>query len=89
MPITLSATPTSGGTFVGPASSGYLHLTGPVTNLVTGFVSSRSGHVRFSGGGDYTSLGQNAGTVSLGGNNGLSPSATLAMALTTPGGFRV
>jgi autotransporter-associated beta strand protein len=77
--VTLGASPATGGDFFGPTSSGYLNVTGPVTNIVTGLVSSRNGLVRFSGGGDYTSFILNQGTVSLGANNGLCPNTALQL----------
>jgi autotransporter-associated beta strand protein len=78
-PLVFEASPANGGHLVGPTSSGYLNVTGRVTNTTTGVISSRSGRVRFSGGGDYTSLMLNAGILSLGANNGLCPSATLTI----------
>ena len=78
-PLTFGASPAAGGTFAGPGSSGYLHITGKVTNTVTGVISSRDGRVRFSGGGDYTLFILNQGTLSIGANNGLCPNASLTM----------
>jgi autotransporter-associated beta strand protein len=86
-PIEFDVSPANGGDFMGPNSSGYLNVTGPITNAVSGVVSSRSGLVRFSGGGNYTLFNLNAGTVSLGANNGLSPSAALAVAASADGTF--
>ncbi len=79
-PLQFDATPANGGNFFGPLSSGYLNVTGPVTNAVTGEVSSRNGRVRFSGGGDYTIFDLKEGTASLGANNGLSINAALKVA---------
>jgi autotransporter-associated beta strand protein len=79
-PITFNASPVTGGGFFGPTSSGYLNITGPITNTITGIVSSRGGNVRFSGGGSYASFGVNSGLVSLGANNGISPGSSLDMA---------
>ena len=86
-PLTFDASPTAGGNFIGPASSGYLHITGKVTNSITGVISSRAGNVRFSGGGDYTLFTLNQGTVSLGANNGLCPSASLTIAASAAATF--
>ena len=79
-PLTFDVSPASGGNFIGPASSGYLNVTGKVTNTVTGVISSRNGVVRFSGGGDYTLFVLNQGTASIGANNGLCPNTALTMA---------
>ena len=76
-PLDFNASPANGGSFVGPISSGYLHVTGPITNTVTGTIVSRLGNVRFSGGGEYATLTLAQGTASLGANNGLSRSATV------------
>jgi autotransporter-associated beta strand protein len=86
-PLMLNVSATSGGHFVGPTSSGYLHVAGPVTNTVTGVVVARAGNVRFSGGGDYTVFTLAAGTTSLGANNGLSPSAVLTLGVSAAGTF--
>jgi len=79
-PLEFDSSPLNGGNFVGPNSSGYLNITGPITNTVTGVIASRNGLVRFSGGGDYTTFNLNQGTTSLGANNGLCPNAALALA---------
>ncbi len=79
-PLEFDASPANGGDFVGPTTSGYLNVTGPITNNVTGVVSSRNGRVRFSGGGSYTTFNLNQGTASIGANNGLCTNATLTMA---------
>jgi autotransporter-associated beta strand protein len=79
-PLEFDAAAANGGDFVGPTSSGYLNVTGPVTNTVDGVVSSRIGLVRFSGGGEYTTFNLNQGTASLGANNGLSTDAALVVA---------
>lgn len=42
-PLTFGASPANGGNFYGPGSSGYLNVSGRVTNTVTGVVSSRDG----------------------------------------------
>ena len=80
-PIEFDSSPANGGNFFGPISSGYLNVTGPITNTVTGVVSSRNGFVRFSGGGNYTTFTLNQGTASIGVNNGLSTSAALSMSV--------
>ena len=79
-PLEFDVSPASGGNFAGPTSSGYLNVTGPITNNGSGTISSRLGFVRFSGGGSYTTFDLDQGTVSLGANNGLCPAATLAVA---------
>ena len=80
-PLDFEASPASGGDFVGPTSSGYLNITGPVTNLATGTINSRSGFVRFSGGGNYTLFDFGAGTVSLGADDGLCTNATMVVGI--------
>jgi len=86
-PITLNASPANGGDFVGPTSSGYLNVTGPLTNTVTGVVSSRNGFVRYSGGGNYTLFILNQGTASLGANNGICPLASVTMSASAGASF--
>lgn len=86
-PLTFNTTALNGGNFVGPTSSGYLNVTGPVTNTMTGQINSRLGRVRFSGGGDYTTFILNAGTLSIGANNGLCPWASLSMAVSAAATF--
>jgi autotransporter-associated beta strand protein len=76
-PLEFDTSPTSGGDFVGPISSGYLNVTGPITNEVTGLVTVRNGLVRFSGGGNYSTLSIGQGTTSLGADNGVSTNASL------------
>jgi autotransporter-associated beta strand protein len=79
-PLEFDDTAASGGDFIGPISSGYLNVTGTITNTATGAVSSRNGFVRFSGGGEYTTFDLNQGTASIGANNGISPDAALTLA---------
>ncbi len=79
-PLTFEESPESGGNFIGPVTSGYLNVTGPVTNVNSGLISVRNGFVRFSGGGNYTAFDVNQGTTSLGANNGLCTNAALAVA---------
>ena len=79
-PLEFDVTPANGGNFIGPATSGYLNVTGPITNVVTGVVSSRNGRVRFSGGGSYTSFILNQGIASIGANNGICPDAAMTIA---------
>jgi autotransporter-associated beta strand protein len=86
-PLEFDASPASGGDFVGPITSGYLNVTGPVTNTATGVVGSRNGFVRFSGGGNYSTFNINQGTVSLGANNGLSTNATVMVAVSAAASF--
>jgi len=85
-PLEFDNSASSGGNFVGPNTSGYLDVTGPVTNTATGLVTVRSGLVRFAGGGNYTTFNL-TGTGSLGANNGLSTNAELAVGLSGAGTF--
>jgi autotransporter-associated beta strand protein len=86
-PLEFDVSPANGGNFVGPNTSGYLNITGPVTNTATGVISSRNGFVRFSGGGNYTTFDLNQGTVSLGANNGLCSNSTLAVSVSANSTF--
>jgi autotransporter-associated beta strand protein len=86
-PLEFDASPANGGDFVGPTTSGYLNVTGPVTNNTTGTVSSRNGFVRLSGGGSYSLFDLNQGTLSLGANNGISTNAAISMALSAAATF--
>jgi len=85
-PLEFDSSATSGGCFVGPATSGYLNVTGPITNTISGLISTRAGLVRFSGGGNYTMF-YATGTASLGANNGLCTAAMLAVGPSGPGVF--
>lgn len=85
-PVTFNASPSSGGGFYGPSSSGYLNLTGPLTNSVTGVVNARGGNIRFSGGGDYATFTMHVGVVSLGANNGICPNAAMTLAVASTEG---
>ena len=85
-PLELDASPANGGDFVGPTTSGYLNVSGPITNNATGVVSVRTGSVRFSGGGNYTTFDL-TGTISLGANNGLSTDATVMVGVSAVGTF--
>jgi autotransporter-associated beta strand protein len=79
-PLEFDVTAANGGNFLGPITSGYLNVTGPISNTPPGvIVSSRNGFVRFSGHGDYTAFTLNQGTTSIGANNGLSTSAVLSV----------
>ncbi len=86
-PLEFDATPANGGDFYGPTTSGYLNVTGPVTNTATGVVTSRNGFVRFSGGGSYTAFTLNQGTASIGANNGLCTNAAVAMSVSAASVF--
>jgi autotransporter-associated beta strand protein len=83
-PLEFDSTASTGGNFVGPITSGYLNVTGPITNTVTGGVSVRNGFVRLAGGGNYTTLNINQGTTSLGASNGISTNATVVMSASDP-----
>ena len=78
-PLTFNVSPANGGDFWGPLSSGYLNVTGPITNTATGVVSSRNGLVKFSGGGNYSQFILNQGTASLGADNGVCPATAIAI----------
>jgi autotransporter-associated beta strand protein len=86
-PLEFDSSPVNGNDFVGPISSGYLNVTGPITNTATGVVGSRNGFVRFSGGGNYTAFDVNQGTISLGANNGLCTNAALTLAASAAATF--
>ena len=88
-PLTFDVSPANGGDFYGPTTSGRLNVTGRITNNITGVVSSRNGFVRFSGGGEYTQFILNAGTASLGANNGLCPNTALQMSASGGSAFDV
>lgn len=83
-PIFLGALAANGGHFVGPASSGYLNVTGPVTMPGAGngyILLVRLGHVRFSGvGSGYDGLEVRADRTSLGANNAIAATAVLDLA---------
>jgi autotransporter-associated beta strand protein len=83
-PLEFDATSSSGGNFVGPTTSGYLDVTGPITNDATGEIVVRSGLMRFSGGGSYT-LFDLSGTTSLGADNGLSTNAIVNVGVAVDG----
>lgn len=74
--INILSTPASGGHFAA-ASTGTLAIYDSITSAVT--VSWRTGNGIFGGGGTYSGLSLQAGTISLGANNGISTSATLSM----------
>lgn len=76
-PITINGTPTNGGHF-GSSSAGSLAVSGVITSAAP--VVFRRGTGIFSGGGTgYTTLQIRAGTVRLGGTNGLATTATVAI----------
>jgi fibronectin-binding autotransporter adhesin len=76
-PITISASPTSGGHFAS-ALDGSLTVNGTITSTVP--VVFRRGTGIFSGGGTgYDTFRGRAGTVKLGANNGLATTATVAL----------
>ncbi len=75
--ITIQALAGAGGHF-GSTGGGTLTVASAV-NSASSTVVFRAGTGIFSGGGSYSSLALNEGTVRLGANNGLSSSATLIM----------
>lgn len=80
-PIDFNADALSGGHFVGPTSSGFLHVTAPVNLGAFGTaLNVRLGNLRFSGGGSYPELQVRANTTSLGANNGVAVAAVLDLA---------
>lgn len=83
-PVHFEALASNGGHFVGPTSSGYLNLAGPVTMPGAGsgyILAIRFGDVRFSGGGSgYDGIEVRANRTSLGANNGIATSATMDLA---------
>ena len=80
-PVTFNADAISGGSLVGPTTSGYLHFTGPVNLGGSALaLSIRLGNVRFSGGGTYPEIQVRANTTSLGANNGISSTAVMDLA---------
>lgn len=77
-PVTFNADALTGGHMVGPAASGHLEFTGPVTLAGVGtFLNVRLGNVRFAGGGSYPEIQVRANTTSLGANNGIATSAVM------------
>jgi len=75
-PITFAATAANGGNFVGPVSSGFLNIVGPIS--APGLMASvRFGNARFSGGGNYSELQIRANTTSLGADNGICTNAVV------------
>ncbi len=76
-PLVFSTTPASGGTFAGPTSSGYLNLSGFVSNAPATAVTVRFGNVRFTGGGNYPELQIRANTTSIGVDNGIATNAVV------------
>ena len=72
-----------GGGHFGSATGGTLTIADPIFSTTN--VSSRIGTVIFKGGGSYSNFLQNAGTVRLGANNGLSTSASVELAVSAAG----
>jgi autotransporter-associated beta strand protein len=83
-PITLNVPAANGGHFVGPTSSGYLNVAGPVAmpSVGNGFILLvRLGNVRFSGAtSGYDTLEVRAGTTSIGAHNAIATTAALDLA---------
>jgi autotransporter-associated beta strand protein len=79
-PITLSLAAANGGDFVGPTSSGYLNVSGPVSSPDGTIMSIRLGNLRFSGGGSYTEIQVGANTTSIGANNGVATNVVMDIA---------
>jgi len=79
-PLVFGTTPASGGTFIGPTSSGYLNIVSVISNAPSTAVTVRSGNARFSGGGNYSEFQVRANTTSLGANNGIATNAVMDLA---------
>jgi autotransporter-associated beta strand protein len=75
-PINITGTPAAGGTFGGAnGGAGTINVTGAITS--SALINVRSGTLVLSGGGNYTDLASNGGSIRLGANNGTSTSATV------------
>lgn len=72
-PVSISATPLSGGHFA--STGGSLAVQGAITSSVP--VSIRDGNITLSGGGTYSELAIAAGTTTVGAANGISTSAVV------------
>ncbi len=81
-PLVINANSANGGHFVGPATSGYLNVSGSVTFGGAGTILLiRSGNVRFSGvGSGYAEIQIRANTTSLGLDNGVATNAVMDIA---------
>jgi autotransporter-associated beta strand protein len=78
--VTINNSPAGGGHFAG-VSTGALSQVGSITSSVT--IVHRLNTVIYSGGGSYTNMSVNNGTVKLGANNGLATNATIDLAVTS------
>ena len=76
-PIVFNATAANGGHLVGPTSSGYLNVSGPITMPAATPMIIRFGYLRFSGGGYYQEIQVRANTTSIGANNGIATNAVM------------
>jgi autotransporter-associated beta strand protein len=77
-----------GGQFAGPASgTNWLFITGYVDDSFDNNLSMRVGRVCFSGGGNYTTISVGQGTIAIGANNGLCPSAMVLATVGADGVF--
>ncbi len=77
-PLAFNATSSFGGNFVGPTSSGYLHVTGPITMPTNTYMVVRDGNVRFSGAGSsYPEIRVGTGTTSLGAHDGVATNTVM------------
>jgi len=77
-PLALNAVAANGGHFIGPASSGYLNVSGAITMPGATPLSIRLGNLRFGGvGSSYDEIQVRANTTSLGANNGIAVNAVM------------
>jgi autotransporter-associated beta strand protein len=76
-PISFSAGAANGGHFVGPTTSGYLNVSGPITMPASIPMIIRFGFLRFSGSGNYQEIQVRANTTSIGANNGIATNAVM------------
>jgi autotransporter-associated beta strand protein len=76
--ISITGNASAGGHFASTGTGGSLTIASPITSSVV--IYFRAGTGIFSGGGSYNDFTISAGTVRLGADNGLSTSATLAIA---------
>ncbi len=76
-PLVFNANSTAGGHFIGPVTSGYLNVSGPVTMPDGTFMVIRTGNIRFSGNGYYPQIQVRANTTSIGAVNGIATNAVM------------
>ena len=80
-PLAFNTTTATGGHFIGPISSGYLNVSGPVTLPAATALIVRDGKVRFANSASsFTEIQVRANTTSVGVNNGIAINAVLDLA---------